>query len=242
MAVGPTVSPSPARPDPTHVVDRGAPLHGEPIVHFEKSPGRVEVELEDPGSLFDRAAPPTYPHLGPMLNSTVAKFMVDSAREDRRRREIGVTVSFRSSPLRPEEEAGARAQMKNFFTNEAEMAAMDHRVNSTEAWGSLRFALPVVVVAALIAGLLTVPSKWGVPVYLAELAYLLVVVVIWVMVWDPIEKLLFDAYFIRLRIRALHKLAKAEITFAYRPGTPATAGPAPSEKSPSESIRNFLEG
>lgn len=224
------------------MVDRGAPIQGESIVKFPRSPETVEVGLENPDSLFDRGAPPTYPHTGPMLNGTVAKFLIDTAREDRRTPEIGVTITFRASPLRPEEEAGARAHLRSFFTNEAEMAALGQRVNRTEAWGSLRYALPVVAVAAIIAGLLTIPSTLGVPVYLTELAYLVVVVVIWVMVWDPIEKLVFDSYFIRLRIRALHKLAAAKIVFAYRPGPSATAGSAPVDNSALESVRNFLDG
>jgi hypothetical protein len=177
-----------------------------------------------------------------MLNSAVAKFMIDTAREDRRKTKIGVTVTFRSPPLLPEEEAGVRAQMSNFFTNEAEMAALGKRVNSTEAWGSLRYALPVVAIAAFVATWLTLPSKFGVPGYVTELAYLVVVVVIWVMVWDPIEKLVFDSYFIRLRMRALHKLAAAEVAIAYRSGPSPLPEPAPAASSSLGTIRNLLDG
>jgi len=223
-------------------VPHAPPLDGETIVHFVSSPGIVKVELPDLDSLLDRSAPPTYPHRGPMLNNTVARFMVDTVREARRSPEVEVTITLRSSPLLPQEEAGARVHMSHFFANEAEVSALGQRVNRTEAWGSLRYALPGVIVAGLIALLLTNPSAFSIPVYLAELGYLVVVVVIWVLVWDPVEKLLFDSYFIRLRIRALHKLAAAKVVFAYRPGASAPMASAPMEASPMDSVKKFLEG
>lgn len=201
----------------TPAVQKGAPHEGEPIVHLERSPGKLAVALKDLDSLFDRAAPPIYPHEGPALNKTVAKFMVDTVREDRRSPDVAVTVTFRTSPFGPEEEAGTRAQMSSFFANEAEIAALEQRVNSTEGWSTLRYAIPVVVVVGLIAGLLTNPSTLGVSPYLTEIAYLVAIVVTWVMLWDPIEKLVFESYFMRLRIRALQKLAKAKISFLYGP-------------------------
>lgn len=227
MVVPPTVSASPAQPHRAPEVERDAPPNGEPILHFERSPGRVEVELKDLDSLFDRDAPPTYPHTGPMLNKAVARFLVDSVRQDRRSATVEATVAFRTSPLRPVEEASARAQMSSFFANEAELAALEQRVNRTEGFGSVRYAIPVVIAAGLIAGLLTNPSTLGVPAYLTALAYLVVITVVWVMIWNPVEKLLFESYFIRLRIYALHKLASAKIGFVYRPVPASPAGPIP---------------
>ena len=162
-----------------------------------------------------------------MLNKAVAKFMVDTVREDRRSMNVRVTLRLRGSPLRPEEEAGTRAQMSSFFANEAEMAALEQRVNDTEGLSSLRFAVPVVVVAGLAAGLLTNPATLGGPAYLTEIAYIVAIVVSWVMLWDPIEKLLFESYFLRLRIRALRKLATARIEFVYQPGLPTNGRPVP---------------
>jgi hypothetical protein len=115
-------------------------------------------------------------------------------------------------------------------------------VNRLEAWGSLRYALPVVAIAGVMAALLANPTTLGVPGYLTELAYLAVVVVIWVMVWDPIEKLLFDSFFIRLRIRALRKLVAARVVFIYRPSSSVPSEPAPEEPSSLDSIQSFLGG
>jgi len=237
-----SVSAAPPGLDRTREVEEKAPAHGEPIVRFARSPGKVELELDDLDSLFDRDASPSYPHTRPMLNSTVAKFLVDTVRDDRRSADIEVTVTLRDSPLGPEEEVGIHAKMSSFFANEVAMASLGQRVNRTEAWGSLRFALPVVVLAGLVAGLLTSPSTFGVTAYLAELAYLAVVVVIWVMLWDPIEKLLFDSFFIRLRIRALQKLVAAKFVFVYRPAPSTPVGPDPIGQSPLDSIRNYLSG
>jgi hypothetical protein len=66
-----------------------------------------------------------------------------------------------------------------------------------------------------------------------------VVVVIWMMVWDPLEKLLFDSYFIRLRIRALLKLSGAEVLFAYSP-VPMPA--AATEHPLLDSVLDRIEG
>jgi hypothetical protein len=219
-----------------------APLQGEPILHFERSAGKVEVELPDLDSLLDPDALPSYPHTKPMLNPTVAKFMLDTAREDRGSKAVEITLTFRDSPISPEEQAGTRAKISSFFANEVENAELAQRVNRIEAWGSLRYAIPVVAVAAVIAGLFANPSPFGLPGYVSTLAYLIVVVIIWVMVWDPIEKLLFDSYFIRLRIRALQRLVAAKIVFASRPGSTPSAVPVPIDHTALESIQEVLEG
>ena len=100
-------------------------------------------------------------------------------------------------------------------------------MNRTEGWGSLRFAIPLVLFAALIAGLLsTNPSALGGSTYFTAIAYLVFITIVWVMLWGPIEKLLFDSYFIRLRIHALEKLAGAKVSFRIGPAPAATTAPA----------------
>ncbi len=228
MAVVPAVRATLAQHDPALEVEQHARLNGEPIVHFERSPGKVQVELKDLDSLFDRDAPPSYPHSGPMLNAAVARFLLNSVRQDRRKPSLELTVAFTALPLPPEEEASIRAQMSSFFANEADLAALENRVNRTEGLGSLWFAIPVVVVAALIAGVLSANSPLlGGPPFLTTALYLVVITVAWVMLWDPIEKLLFDPYLILLRIRALHKLSTATTAFVYRPMSGVVAAPIP---------------
>jgi hypothetical protein len=212
---------------------KGIRPNGEPIVKFASSPGRVAVELAAIDSLFDRLAPSTYPHSGPMLDKAVAKFLLDSARENRSMETLEITIGLRTAAPRPEEEAIIRSRMSSYFTNEAELAGLEQRVNRTEGWGSLRFAVPLVLFAALIAGLLsTNPSALGGSTYFTAIAYLVFITIVWVMLWGPIERLLFDSYFIRLRIHALQKLAAAKIAFRggsvpATPTAPAMAGPGP---------------
>ena len=128
--------------------------------------------------------------------------------------------------------------MSSYFTNEAELAALEQRVNRTEGWGSLRFAIPLVLFAALIAGLLsTNPAVLGGSTYFTAIAYLVFITIVWVMLWGPIEKLLFDSYFLRLRIHALQKLAAATITLGVgpppaAPAARAVAGPVASGPRP----------
>jgi hypothetical protein len=186
-------------------------------VHLAKSPGKVEVEVKDLDGLFDRTTPPTYPHTGPIVNRALAKFLVDSVREQRKVPSIEVTVTFQTPPLGAEEEATARDQMRSFFANESELASLDLRVNRTEGLGSLRYSIPIILVAGLAAGLLYVQlGTTDASDLLLALGYLVFITIVWVMLWDPTEKLLFDSYFLRLQCRALRKLSNAEIVFRYR--------------------------
>jgi len=43
--------------------------------------------------------------------------------------------------------------------------------------------------------------------------YFVLLVLVWVFIWDSIEKLVFDSMFIRMRALALAKLRDAQITF-----------------------------
>ena len=223
----PIVDAPPATHDPGSNGGGDLGHRAEPIVHLERLSGRVEVEVDNLDALFDRTTLPTYPHTGPILNKSVSNFLVDSVRQDRANPTVEATVAFRTSPLQPAEEASTRAQMGHFFANEAELAALEQRVNRSEGFGAVRYAVPVVIAAGLIAGLLTDPSTLGAPAYLTALAYLVVITVVWVTIWNPVEKLLFESYFIRLRIHALHKLASAKIAFVYRPTPAAFAGSLP---------------
>jgi len=184
--------------------------------------GRVEVRLPNLDALFDRSTPPSYPHRGPMVERSVARFLQDATREQRRRPDIEVVLALESPPLLTEAEAEARRTIQRFFANEAELAALDFRVNRADGLGSLQFSIPFVLVALLIAGAVYlqvgVVSGAG---FLEALVYLVFITIVWVMLWDPIELLLFDSYLIRRRIRALQKLSRARVTFVY----PTSPGP-----------------
>ncbi|MGD0588124.1 MAG: hypothetical protein ABSA63_04950 [Thermoplasmata archaeon] len=186
----------------------------------------MAVELKNLDSLFDSDATRTYPHTESMVNKSVAKFLLDSVRLDRRKPKVELTLAFRSPPLAPDEEERVRAQLSRYFAIESKLAVLDLSVNRTEGVGSLRFAIPVVIVAGLVAGYLSLNTSLLGPSYLTALAYLIVITIVWVMLWDPIEKLLYDSYLIRLRVFALRKLAAAKITFVYRPTSQRDGEPA----------------
>jgi hypothetical protein len=217
VAVAPALSAPPAKSRRRRQVEKNARLIQEELTPFQRLPGKVRLELKDPNSLFDKETTPIYPHAEPMLNRSVAKFLLDTVRLDRRRPSVELTMAFRSAALGPEEEERTRAKMNRYFSVEAELAVLEKDVNRTEGMGSLRFAVPVVLIAGLVAGYLSLNTSLLGPTYLTELAYLIVITVVWVMLWDPIEKLLYDSYLIRLRVQALRKLATAKIAFVYGP-------------------------
>jgi hypothetical protein len=118
--------------------------------------------------------------------------------------------------------------MNHFFANEAELAQLELRVNRDEGLASARFAVPIILVAGLVAGLLYT-DVWEARLadLFVALIYLAFITVVWVLLWDPVEKILFDGFFIRQRIRALHKLAKSSIVFEYRTSFSSPSGPGP---------------
>jgi hypothetical protein len=195
-------------------VSVGAVPAAEPIVRLEPSPGRIEVRLPDLDALYDRNARPVYPHTSPVIEESVAEFLLREARGQRGRHDIAVVLSVGGPPLGAEQEAAVRTHLNRFFANEAELASLDLRVNRTEGMGSLRYAAPLVAVALLVMGLLysQVGALSGTG-YLIALTYLVFATIVWVMLWDPVEVLLFDSYFIRSRIRALRVLASAAVEF-----------------------------
>lgn len=185
---------------------------------LRQTPGRVEVHLPSPEALFDRRVDPEYPHTGPLVERSIAKFLVDTTREQRGQREIEVVIVSDGPSLASSAEEEARSHLHRYFADEAELASLDQRVNRSEGLGSLRYSIPLTLVALLLAGLFyaQLGSTSGVG-YLEALTYLVFITIVWVLLWDPLEMLLFDSYLLRLRVRALHKLARARVTFTYGP-------------------------
>lgn len=206
-----TDSPTSKTPEPP------ATYPPESVPSLRQKPGSIEVHLPNLDALLDRTHAPSFPHAGPVVEPSVAKFLVDCAREQLAQREIEVVVELDEDPLAPSVEAEARAQMHRYFATEAELASLDLRVNRTEGLGSLRFAIPLVLAALLVAGFFytQLGGTTGVS-YLEALTYLIFITIVWVLMWDPLEMLLFNSYMIRRRLRASQKLALGPVTFIYR--------------------------
>lgn len=159
-----------------------------------------------------------------MVQPAVAAFLLDSARAHRSARRLEIVVNFASPPMNSTEEDALRVHLSRYFAKETELATLDLRVNRTEGFASVRYALPVVLVAALVVGLLYAQvGEESAAGYLTELIYLAFIVIVWVMLWDPIEVLLFNSFFIRLKIRALRKLTEASVRFVYADAEAARA-------------------
>jgi len=195
---------------------------GEPVVPYSKTSGVVEVRLPDAAALFDRSSAPTYPHAGPMVNASVSSYLVRAARARRTGPRLEVAISLASPPMAPAEEAASRAQLSRFFANEAELVELDLHVNREEGVASVWYALPLVLLAGLIAGLFYVQLNESPKGLVLDLVYLLFITIVWVMLWDPIEVLLFDSFFIRQKHRALRRLSEANVRFVYGSSAPAT--------------------
>ncbi len=190
----------------------GAP--GDVVVPYRATPGVVELHLPDLKSLFDTGTTPAYPHAAAPVEPSVASYLLRCARAQRRRAHLELVVTLRVPPSTRAEEASARSALARYFANEAELARLDSAVNRTEGIAAFRYAVPVILVAGLFAGLfytqLGTESARGL---LLALGYLVLITVVWVMLWDPMELLLFDSFFLRLKARALRKLAAATVRF-----------------------------
>lgn len=204
-----------ARPGTSH--SESAPERaGEAVRSYRPSPGKVEVRLTDLASLFDRETKPTYPHLGPLVDPAVAAYLLRCARDQRRSPHLEVVVALDGPPADPADEASARTRLSGYFANEAELVRIDRRVNRTEGLAALRYAIPMILVAGFFAGLFyTQLGDESAKGLLLALVYLVFITVVWVMLWDPVEVLLFDSFFLRLKYEALHKLSTASVRFTY---------------------------
>ncbi len=189
---------------------------GALVPSLRQEPGRIQIHLRDLAALLDVTANPAYPHTPPVVEASVARFLFDSTREQLRHPALELAITLDQAPLAPDDEARAREAIHRYFAGEAELAALDLRVNRAEGFGSLRYAIPLIVAALLIAGLFYTQLGRGTgESYLEALTYLVFITIVWIMMWDPLEMLLFNSYMIRRRRRAFEKLAHASIAFSY---------------------------
>ena len=174
----------------------------------------LEVEVKDAASLFDDDASPTFPHSGRMMDSGLAEYLVDRTREVRRVPAVELAFKLRTAPMGEAQESELGSAVRTYFSNEEELAGLEWRINRAEGRAAFLYALPIVLLAGLAAGIFYLYG-FVFSFFVTALFYLFFITIVWVMLWDPIEKYLFDAYLARLRREALQKLAKAQIRFAY---------------------------
>lgn len=192
----------------------------------ESPPARLTVEAGSLDALFDKGTEPAFPHTSRLVDHRLAEYLQNLIRERRRVPRVNLEISLREPPRGPSEEEAARRDLHAYFLAERQIVALDLRVNQREGWAFLGRTFPLVIVALALAGVLYVfePSFSSKPIgeLVTTLVYLFFITIVWVLLWDPIEKLLFDAYSLRARIAALEKLAGASVRFIHPP-TPAAA-------------------
>lgn len=179
----------------------------------------VRVEAVDSDSLFDDHAVPVHPHTQRMLRPALAQYLELSTREHPRSPGVEIVIALRGSVLPADSEERLGQQVARFFHEERQLVELELRVNRVEGRGSFRFGLPYVLVALAIAGglYLELPDLLSTRLiaFVTALFYLVFITIVWVLLWDPIEKLLFDGYFLRQRRTALAKLGAAPVRFEY---------------------------
>ena len=179
----------------------------------------LRIQAADANALFDDVNRPAYPHVGRLLNPRISGYLEGLAREQRKSPQVSVRITLRSPALGTVLEEKVGRQVHAYFEEERALADLDVRVNRVEAMGSFRFGIPLIAAALAIAGLFYFAqadySSAIFATYATALLYLFFITVVWVLLWDPIEALLFTSYFLRARRSALDKLRTAAIRFDY---------------------------
>ena len=184
-------------------------------------PAKIQLEVSRLDSIFDRSRPNEFPHGERKVVPGVASYLESLAREKREHPTVELEISVATGPVEATAKVRAGDDLHAFFACERDRVDLDLAVNRTEGWGSLRFAAPLAVGFGAIAGFLSyvLPSLLVRPgfVLLSALPALFFAVIVWVLIWDPVEMLLFDAYLLRARRSALDKLSQARVLFVDRP-------------------------
>ena len=190
--------------------------------------GPLRVEVPSIDTLFDEETQPRFPHTGKMMDDRLQLFLENLARERRKQKSLEVEVAVRGPSVGAESEGRARDQMHAFFACEKVNADLDLKVNQVEGWGSFRYGIPLIALALVFAGvfyfIVPATADSALEAFIGAFLYLLFITVVWVMLWDPIEKLLFVAYFLKTRQHALAKLSVAPVRFVYTGGASAGSG------------------
>lgn len=184
---------------------------------------RLYIDTASLESPFDASSRPSYPHVGKAVEPGIAVYLENLARQHPRAGPLAVEVGLPPHALgdRSQPEATARC-LQAYFGEEKQLAQLELDVNQHEGWGFLARMLPILVVALTLARILYVLepglSSESLKALAVALVCLVFITIVWVLLWDPIEKLLFDAYLLRARIRALGRLQIATVRFSSERG------------------------
>jgi len=179
----------------------------------------LPLELRSLDSLFDSAAEPLFPYKGRMVRARLAEYLEGLVRERPRSRAAQLSIVVREPAGNPSAEERAARDLHAYFRTRREIVDLELRVNQQEGWRFFLRSFPLLVAALVVAGVLFVDEPVGKTGTIVDivpaLVYLLFITIVWVLLWDPIEKLVFDAFLLRSRITALAKLEEAPVQFAH---------------------------
>lgn len=182
----------------------------------EGTEGVIRIEVPDLDSILDREDAGDYPHRGLNLADGVGEYIEMLARDEMGRKTLTVEVAAATGPSKSTSEEEVRDAIHRYFTSELQRAGVDYRVNQTEGWHVFgwAFGLSLAFIVGAVVLVLVFPTL---PDYRA-LSYLIagfVIIVVWVLIWDPFEKITFTARLMIYRNRALEKLRASTVRFTY---------------------------
>lgn len=171
----------------------------EPVLRLRIDPATIEEIWEEGGG---------FPFRGPILRAPLAEYLENQARRARSAASVGLTIHAGNAPLDAEAQTRFVRNYRSFFEVKFDGVELERAVNRREGLQSLY----VGVATSLVALALVVFVDVGLGFHTFAI-YFVLLVLVWVLMWDSIEKLVFDSMFIRMRARALAKLRDAPVTF-----------------------------
>ena len=168
----------------------------------ERGPLCLPVVAREPQDLFEEGA---YPYRGPVLKESVRDHLLLRVREARTAPAVELDFRFEGEPTR-EEKARLERDLRAFYEVAAEEAEAEVRVNHIEA----RRTFLVGLLGSALALAIAIPLRLylGFDFYIIEF---LCIVVVWILMWDSIEKLLWDSMLLKMRSKATRKLRDAAV-------------------------------
>jgi hypothetical protein len=182
----------------------------------EAPPLRLSVEAPRPEDLFEEGA---FPFRGPILKESVRDHLLTRVRIARTVPDVELDFRF-DRELPEKQKAQFERDLRAYYEVAIEEAHSELQVNHVEA----RRAFILGLIGSVIALAVAIPLRlyFGFDFYIVEF---LCIVVVWILMWDSIEMLLWDAMLLRMRYTAARKLRDA--TIRYTPTARAGEG-APS--------------
>ncbi len=171
----------------------------EPVLRLRIDPATIEEIWEEGGG---------FPFRGPILRAPLAEYLENQARRVRSAASVDLTIHAGDAPLDAEAQTRFVRNYRSFFEVKFDGVELERAVNRREGLQSLY----VGVATSLVALALVVFVDVGLGFHTFAI-YFVLLVLVWVLMWDSIEKLVFDSMFIRMRARALAKLRDAQVTF-----------------------------